>query len=436
MGARPLSPLRADSIVSHNLIVTAGSILAGVLGFAFQSVISHRLDPAAYGGVFAVVTLITVIGLPGSALTLLMAREASRDRASGHYAASAALLGDGNRILLLLGCGLTIVLVPASPLLSNFLHVPIEFLLAAALGMPFTFALPLLFGELQGEQRFAAFAGIAAGQAGLKLVAAVAIGFLLGPVGVVVGISLAGALTYLIVRGLVRRKLALKARWRWQRPALAYLAVILPSTLALAVLLSADVLLVKHFFPAGIAGQYGAVAALGRAIFWGAGGVAAVLFPKIVFRESQGRTSLPIILVSLCLVAGGGGVALLVISLGAKPLLTAFAGQLYVGGAEYLPWYALGMTLLGAAAVLTATHQSRGKRMFLNLLVPIAALEPILIIRWHGSVMQVIGILDASMAVLVIGLLGMYLTVERRTADLGDGTTTAALTARVAEVMR
>jgi hypothetical protein len=93
------------------------------------------------------------------------------------------------------------------------------------------------------------------------------------------------------------------------------------------------------------------------------------------------------------------------------------------------------MTLMGAAAVLTATHQSRGKRTFLNLLVPIAVLEPILIILWHGSVMQVISILDASMAALVIGLLGLYLLDQRRNASVAASTTTA-LTPRVAEVMR
>jgi O-antigen/teichoic acid export membrane protein len=435
LGASQLSLLRADSIVTHNLIVTAGSVLAGVLGFAFQSIISHRLDPADYGGVFAVVTLITVIGLPGSALTLLMAREASRDRASGHHAASTALLREGNRILLLFGCGLTIVAVVASPLLVSFLHVPIDFLLAAALGMPFTFALPLLFGELQGEQHFAAFAGITAGQSGVKLVAALGIGYLLGPVGVVVGISLAGAVTYVVVHGILRRRLALQARWPWQRPALAYLAIIVPSTLALAILLSADVLLVKHFFPARMAGEYGAVAGLGRAIFWGAVGVAAVLFPKIVFRESQGRTTLSLLLASLCLVAAGGGFALLVLGLGSKPLLAAFAGQLYVSGSEYLPWYAFGMTLMGAAAVLIATHQSRGKRTFLSVLVPIAAAEPVLIILRHGSVMEVIWILDACMAALVIGLLSLYVADERRIALPDYNATKTALTPSVAEGM-
>jgi hypothetical protein len=139
--------------------------------------------------------------------------------------------------------------------------------------------------------------------------------------------------------------------------------------------------------------------------------------------------------VSLCLVAAGGGVALLVISLGSRPLLTAFAGQLYLGGAQFLPWYAFGMTLLGAAAVLTATHQSRGKRAFLNVLLPIAVLEPVLIILWHGTVMQVIWILDASMGALVIGLLGLYLVDLRRNALPYEGATTTAVIPRVAEVI-
>jgi hypothetical protein len=93
------------------------------------------------------------------------------------------------------------------------------------------------------------------------------------------------------------------------------------------------------------------------------------------------------------------------------------------------------MTLLGAAAVLTATHQSRGKRTFLNLLVPIAVLEPVLIILWHGSVMQVIWILDASMAALVIGLLSLYLVDQRRNAVLDDPASKTQLTPRVAEVI-
>src|SRR5690348_18389095 len=74
----------SEHLLTHNVVVGIGTVVAGVLGVAFQSVASHQLRPADYGSVFTVVTVITFISLPASAFTLLMARETSRGRASGH----------------------------------------------------------------------------------------------------------------------------------------------------------------------------------------------------------------------------------------------------------------------------------------------------------------------------------------------------------------
>ncbi|PYQ63407.1 MAG: hypothetical protein DMF54_16850 [Acidobacteria bacterium] len=172
----PFGFLRSESVLAHNIIVGGGTIAAGVLGVAFQSLASHQLRPADYGAVFAVVTLITFIGLPASAFTLMMARETSRGRASGHQASSAALLRGASRTLMLLGFLLGASIATGSLLLSRFLAVPVELLLAASVGIPFSFALPVLLGELQGEERFAAYALISTGQAGLKLFVAIALG--------------------------------------------------------------------------------------------------------------------------------------------------------------------------------------------------------------------------------------------------------------------
>src|SRR2546425_7510948 len=94
---KPLSALRDDRLIGHNVLVAGGTILAGGLGFVFQVVVSHRLRPSDYAAVFAAMALLTLITLPASALTLLMARQTSRDRASRHSAASVALLRSGNR---------------------------------------------------------------------------------------------------------------------------------------------------------------------------------------------------------------------------------------------------------------------------------------------------------------------------------------------------
>jgi O-antigen/teichoic acid export membrane protein len=286
------------------------------------------------------------------------------------------------------------------------------------MSMPFGLALPLLIGELQGQQRFGAYVFLTTGQAALKLISAFVFGIALGPIGVVLGLVAATAISYGVALGLLRRKLAIRANMPWLRPALRYLIVVLPSTVALSVLLSADVLLVKHFFSTKAAGEYAAVAALGRAVFWGAAGVAAVLFPKVTFSETQGRSGSRIVGASLGLVAGGGIAGLASLALFAKPVLSTFAGSAYAEGASILPLYTIAMTLLGGASVLIATHQSRARAAFLSVLIPITVAEPALIIAFHHDPMQVVWVLTVSMASLMAGL-GIQLVrkPQRRASD-------------------
>jgi hypothetical protein len=106
----------------------------------------------------------------------------------------------------------------------------------------------------------------------------------------------------------------------------------------------------------------------------------------------------------------------LLIAIAARPVLVAFAGVAYVPGSEYLGGYALAMTLLGAAVVLIATHQSRGKAAFLAIVVPITLLEPGLIIVFHNSPAQVVQVIDGCMALLVGGLTALAL-IEARIVD-------------------
>jgi O-antigen/teichoic acid export membrane protein len=315
--------------------------------------------------------------------------------------------------LIVAGSGLAVLLLILSPLLTQFLRVPLELLLAASAGIPFSLALPLLLGELQGEQRFMAFSTLSAGQAALKLIGALGLGTIWGTFGIIAGISLATIAIYFVALGLLRRRLSIKPRLPWMRPAAAYLVIVLPSTLALGVLLSTDVLLVKHFFAGRIAGEYAALAALGRSIFWGASGVAAVLFPKIVFRGTRGQSGKQLVFVSMVLVVIGGLGSLGVLSVGSQWLLTSFAGASYVGVASYLPWYGLGMILLGATAVLIAIHQSRGKPGFLAVLLPLTLLEPTLLLIFHQSLTQVVEVVDFSMALLTGSLGALYLVQQR-----------------------
>jgi hypothetical protein len=161
-----------------------------------------------------------------------------------------------------------------------------------------------------------------------------------------------------------------------------------------------------------VAGEYSALAALGRAIFWGATAVATVLFPKVVFRGAQGKGGSYLVGVSLLLVAVGGLVGLGLLAFVSRWLLIAFAGIAYADVAAYLPKYGIGMIMLGGAAVLIATHQSRGKAGFLALLLPLALLEPVLLFAFHQNLAQVVLVLDVSMALVAGGLGALYLVQQ------------------------
>ena len=417
---KPFGALGSDRLVTHNLIVVGGTVAAGSLGFAFAAVISHRLTPGDFGSVFAVNTLLTLIWLPATAFGVVMARQTSRDRARGDATLSTALLQGANRSLLLVGLIFGLGLLVASPWLRGLLLLPPPVVAAAAIGVPFGLALPLLLGELQGEQSFFSYSALITGQAGLKLVAAIALGTFFGAAGVVLGISVAAAISYFVAFAFLHRKLLAKAgSFQWMEPALRFLALVLPSTVAVAVLLSADTLIVKHYFSEQVTGQYAAVVALGRAIYFGAAGVAGVLFPKMVFRQSQGRSDYPLVLFSIALVLLGGVFGVVMLGTVSTALLTAFSGAGYAAAAPYLPWYSVGMTLFGASGVLIAAHQSRGRPAFLGVLIPISLLEPFLIARFHQSILQVVQVLDVCMAALLVGLILPF--VARRRSEQPTG---------------
>jgi O-antigen/teichoic acid export membrane protein len=426
--------LRGERILVDNLIVGLGTGLAGALGVAFQSVASHSLQPADYGSVFTVVTLMTLIGLPFAAFTLLMARETSRDRVNSDGGQSVALLITGTRVLLLGGFAICTGSIVLSPALSRLFAVPAELLVAGAIGIPFSLALPLLLGRFQGDQHFAKFAGLLVGQAGLKLAAAVLLGLVWGPVGIILGISLASGATYLLALALLRQTLASRSRLSSWRPSLNYLAVVLPSGLCLAVLLGADVVIAKHYFPAHQAGEYSVTAAIGRAIFWVGSAVAAVVFPKVVLRVTQMRSGRSLAATSVFLVALAGLAGFLILVGASRSLVIAFSGPAYAMAAEYLPLYSIGMTLLGSVAVLISIHQSSGRADFLAVLVPLTALEPAVLLAFHQSIWQVIATVDVSMAVIG-GALAILLFVREK-SSVADASREAADSAEVRGLAR
>ena len=91
--------------------------------FLFHAVISRRLEPALYGGLSALLTILLVLTVPVSALQLAITRRVAARREAGQGPGSVVigpLLGDA----VLWGVALSGALVLASPVVQSFLHLP------------------------------------------------------------------------------------------------------------------------------------------------------------------------------------------------------------------------------------------------------------------------------------------------------------------------
>lgn len=394
----------------HNIVVALGVVIAGVLGFAFQSMGSHLLSPAKYGGAFAVLAVVAVLGPAVSPFGLLLSRATSAGIAQGDRRASSSLLVSARRRLLLAGAAITALMCLASPLVAGFLRVQLAWVLVGALATAFQVATPPLMGTLQGEQRFYWITSLWIGQALVKLAAGFLLGLLFGGIGLIAGVVAGGAANHLAARLLARPQADPHRPPPDWGGAAAYIARVAPATLAMSLLLSTDVVMARHFLPARAAGEYSAVAVLGRAIYWAALGMSAALFPKVVAWDHQRRNTGTLVTATVAFAVLGGLAGLVILSLVGSWLLTAFAGPEYAPGAAYLAWYGLGMTLLGGSMILVTTQQSRGRIGFLWVLLPLTVIEPaVIFFLRHSNPFDVVQVVVACFASLFLGLLVTYM---------------------------
>ena len=275
--------------ITHNLIAAAGTWLAGVLGLLLQALVSHHFHPAVYGQVFTVFSFYMLLTQPAGAFSRLVAWSTSRELATtpGRDGESSALLRSADRGLLAFGAVLAIACIVLAPGLAGYLHVPAQYVILGALGVPFLFSSSPLVASLQGEQRWVPWAAMNVAMAVSRVIFVVIFGLLLSPPGVLLGISVAAATLYATALATVWSRLTRGRRPISWRPYWRFLVLSLASTLAVTMLMGSDVILVEHFFGGARGGQFSAVTVTCRALFFAMGSVTFVLFPKVAARHAS-----------------------------------------------------------------------------------------------------------------------------------------------------
>ena len=404
----PVGEVR-DHLLTHSLILLIGSQFGNICNLLFQVLMARMMGNADYGVLFSVLSALMMLGMPLAALGGAVTHFTALCRSRGDNAAIRAMLMALMRDLAVPALAIVVLATFVGGWLAEHfkLGAPGTVLLAA-LTLPVMALSALSNGVLSGLQAFKWVAVIGNGWTLFRLVLGVIL-VALG-CGALGGLSanLAGVLAAAVLTLMMCGSLLGRGDRGLKRPDgfYAYTGRYMAGTLAFGVLSSADVLLVKYYFSAEEAGVFAKAAMIARMVFFLPTPICSAMFPKVSSEGEASTASRRTLWKAMVITALLGGAVGLICVLMPTLLLRVLVNEVHPGQAAILR--AMALVLAPLTMVMVIMSYEIAQRRF-RVLVPLficAGGYVLGVLRWHGSLLQVVGVLGvASVSALVLSLL-------------------------------
>ena len=350
-------------VISGATLVFAGTMIWQASNFVFNAVGAHALGPARYGALAASLALLSFVTPLLAAIQAVTSRETTTLADRGELAKIRPMLRHyGLRVT---GGGLILgaIVIATSGWLSSVFHLGSPWLVVVVGAVIPAYALGhVLAGLIQGSERFGRFAlesvveGSAKAGFGILAMALLWHSALSGMAAVALSCA-AAVVTYLVMtRPLVARD-ALSpdagaiaagadspghggpsAGPTGARPGVARLSLaVLVIYGLLALLLSSDTLIAKHYLSNNEAGLYAGVSLTGKIAYFAASSLFVVAFPLFSRHHDSGADSRKWILGAGALVAAITGAIMAVYALEPAWVVIPLLGGRYRGVERYMP---------------------------------------------------------------------------------------------------
>ncbi len=395
-------------MVRQGVLVFAATMVLNLGGFAFHAVASRRIGVDDYGILYALISTSTILAVPANLAAPVIARFAAEFRVLHDDRHVRRLVVDVARAFGILGAIYVAVSLVTMRAAAAFLHAPPWIVpLVAVLGGTLLLSL-VLRAVAQGTQDFAGFArscvadGVAK-VAGVVLFTAVGLtllggmlGFLCGAIGGATAIAFNLTARFRAVEGCI-------IHYDWRRIAISGIGAA-AITLAGALIGSADVILVKHFFDPEQAGIYSAASLAGKILLYFVGFVPTVLLPQATERHVRGERTRDALAMCVALLLGISVAGLIAVRLFGIVLLHALVGHAFDAAAPLLLPYSAAMTFLALSSVLGAYGIATHRIAFAAPLLVGVAGTLLAIAAMHASLEQVVHIVAIGNALTAIAV--------------------------------
>lgn len=400
--------------MTNSLIFFIGSFLVGIGGYLYQFLMARMLTVETYGELQAILAIFVIIGIPIGVITTVLTKWTADFKAKNWLNKIYTLFLLFTKKSLIAAIIFFIIFVILSGFIARFLNLtsilPLVFL---GIGLLFSFSSSINNGILQGLQKFKELSIISIISTFLKILFAVLLikmGFAIN--GAVGAIVLSGLIGYLIsfypLKFLFQQqkeKLQIKEIFQYSFPVFFIL-------LFISLLYNTDIILVKHFFSAQTAGEYGALAMLGHIIFFITGPIVGVMFPMAVAAHSNHTDSTKVFKKTIFLVGLIGGTILLSYFFVPDFIIKILIGSKFLSISKYLGWFGLSMFLFSLVNLFSSYFLSTDKIKCAYLMGIGVLLQIILISIFHANLWQIIWIMNAIMFFTLALLIFYYFKIK------------------------
>jgi len=394
-----------QDLAKHSAIMLISTMAANFFNYLYQLLMGRLLSKEDYGVLYGLLSLIYIVSVGGAAVQTSVTRYTSKLKAHKEYGKIRYLWDFSTSRTLLLGIVFFIVLSLLSPLVSQFLNLDnVWYVVLLALFLLFSFILPANMGFLMGLQKFIDFGSANALVSLLKLllgVLLVLMGF--GIYGGLLSLSLASLVVLIITFLVLQNALKKKPETFNLKSIYSYSGLALLAMFSFTTMTYLDVILAKHYLTPDAAGEYSALAVLGKIILFAPAGIALAMFPKTSENFEKRKAHSSILEKALLYTIAIGGFAALLFFLFPNELVWIMFGDKYPAIVPYMFRYGLAMLLFSLANLLMSYNLSIHKTSVAYLISLALVVQIILLASVHSSIS------DLTNSMLVSGMIATIL---------------------------
>lgn len=407
-----LKKIVSNPLLTGSGIVFVASFVANLFNYGFNLSMGRMLSVEDYGLLIALTSLLILLSIFQIIFSNLFAKFSAIYTTGKNNEGMTELTSGGGKIVFLFSCVIGLGVVFLSPLIASFLHVDnIAFIFLIALAVFLSLLLAVPIGFFQGQLRFFLTSALTVLQPLTKLVT--------GLVFVYMGYQIMGALFALVASFLIPLLLGiwiLRKRIHFSSTKLSpefkkefkkYLYTFFLAGIGMTILTSTDVIFVRHFFEGTTAGQFAALALMGKAIFYLTMPINFVFFPIIAQKIEKKEETRSTIFTAATIVTIVSASAAVFYFLNPMFVISIFfPGEEYKVVAPFLGFFALYIVIYSLMTLFYNFFLSSGKKVVYKFTLAAASLQVALFTLFNDTLYQII--VDMTVVVVLLLLVFVY----------------------------